>query len=103
MGIRFQTAHFVIYLAKLPDQDTARIGLAVSRRIGNAVARNRTKRRLRESFRCSLKSVLHPGSTMMIVARNGAAELKTQEVTEELKAALSRMAQRLEALPSADR
>ena len=39
----------------------------------------------------------------MIVARNGAAELKTQEVTEELKAALSRMAQRLEALPSADR
>lgn len=39
----------------------------------------------------------------MIVARNGAAELKTQEVTAELKPALSRMAERLEALPSLDR
>jgi ribonuclease P protein component len=102
LGIRFQTVHFVIYLAKLPDQEAARLGLAVSRRIGNAVARNRTKRRLRESFRCSLRAVLYPGSTIMIVARDGAAELKTQEVTAELKPAVSRMAKRLEALPRPD-
>lgn len=99
LGTRFQTAHFVIYLAQLPDQDAARLGLAVSRRIGNAVARNRTKRRVRESFRCSLKSMLHPGGALMIVARDGAAELKTQEVTAELKAALARIAQRPEAKP----
>ena len=103
LGIRFQTEHFVIYLTTLPDQDAARLGLAVSRRIGNAVARNRTKRRLRESFRCSLKTVLCPGSAIMVVAREGAAELKTQEVTAELKPALSRMTERLGAPARPDR
>ncbi len=60
-GIRTQTAHFVVYLVKLPDQTAARLGLAVSRQVGNAVVRNRIKRRLRESFRCSLRPVLGPG------------------------------------------
>jgi len=103
MGLRFQTTHFVIYLAQLPGQQAARLGLAVSRQIGNAVARNRIKRRLRESFRCTLKPMLHPGSALMVVARGGAAELKTQEVSAELKPALSRLAKRLEAAGSEDR
>ena len=100
LGIRGQSGHFVIYLAILPDQATARLGLAVSRQVGNAVARNRTKRRLRESFRCSLKPLLRPTSAVMIVARKGAADLKTQEVTAELYPILSRMAARLEAASS---
>jgi ribonuclease P protein component len=99
LGIRFQTEHFVIYLAKLPDQETARLGLAVSRQIGNAVARNRTKRRLRESFRCTLRSELGTYSALVVVARKGAAELKTQEVTAELKSPLSRMAAKLKIAP----
>jgi ribonuclease P protein component len=95
LGIRQQTRHFIVYLAVLPERKTARLGLAVSRQVGNAVVRNRTKRRLRESFRCSLKGVLGPANALVVVAHKGAVDLKTQEVTAELKPALSRMVAQL--------
>ncbi len=93
-GVRTQTAHFVVYLVKLPDQSAARLGLAVSRQVGNAVVRNRIKRRLRESFRCSLRPVVGPDGTIVVIARPGAAELMTPEVTAELKPVISRMAKK---------
>ncbi len=76
------------------------LGLAVSRRIGGAVTRNRIKRRLRESFRCGLRTVLPTASAVVIIARDGAGQLKTQEITAELTAPLSQMADKLEATRS---
>jgi ribonuclease P protein component len=46
----------------------SRLGLSVSRRVGNAVRRNRVKRMLRESFRLQPR-VLTRGYDLVIVAR----------------------------------
>ena len=50
------------------EDTTARLGLSVSRRVGNAVTRNRWKRRLREAFRHA-RGHLPPGLDLVIVVR----------------------------------
>ncbi len=46
-GRKVKTAHYTIYVERNPDQGHARIGLAVSKRNGNAVTRVRIKRQVR--------------------------------------------------------
>lgn len=50
----------------------ARIGFSVTKRVGNAVIRNRIKRRLREAIRRALVD-LPPGWDIVLVARSAAA------------------------------
>lgn len=43
--------HPLVVQARITDQAEPRLGLSIGRRVGNAVARNAVKRRLREAFR----------------------------------------------------
>jgi ribonuclease P protein component len=54
-----------------PTEDS-RIGLTVSSKVGNAVVRNRVRRRLRELFR-TRRGELPKGLDMVLIARNSAA------------------------------
>lgn len=54
-----------------PGAET-RVGLTVSSKVGNAVVRNRVRRRLRELFR-TRRSELPRGLDMVLIARNSAA------------------------------
>ena len=54
--------------ALLNDRPTSRLGLAVSKRCGNAVQRNRLKRRLREAFRLS-RAELPAGLDLVVQPR----------------------------------
>jgi ribonuclease P protein component len=87
-GVRFQTAHFVIYAHKAQTAMT-RLGVTVSRRIGNAVVRNRVKRRVRECFRLSLRTALPEGTDLIVIARDGAGDLASGAILGELATAIA--------------
>ena len=94
-GVRYQTAHFVFYAARLPDSDHTRLGVTVSRRIGKAVVRNRIKRRLRECFRLRLRPMLPLGTALAVIARIGAGHLRTPAIQAELETAILNLKGRL--------
>jgi ribonuclease P protein component len=84
-GERRASPHFVAVLAPSRTDAAAKLGLAVSRRVGNAVARNHVKRRVREWFRRA-RPTLPPNTDWVVIARAGAAELDGRAISAELGA-----------------
>lgn len=81
-GKRFQTEHFTIIFMK-NGLGIARLGITVTRKIGNAVKRNRIKRRVREYFRLH-KDLFPKDYDFVISAKKGSDTLDFLKVKEEL-------------------
>jgi ribonuclease P protein component len=60
-----------------------RLGIAAGRKAGNACARNRIKRRLREYFRLN-REKLPPETDIVFIALKDASTLNTQQLFQEL-------------------
>jgi len=60
-----------------------RVGLSVSRKVGNAVVRNRWKRLLREAFRLS-QHTLTAGLDFVLIPRSGPTEPTLETITTSL-------------------
>lgn len=67
-----------------------RYGITVTKRIGNAVVRNRMKRRFRELLRELLPSHGLPDADHVLIGREGGVERDFAKLREELTAALDR-------------
>ena len=74
---------------KLPDGATPRLGVVTSKKIGNAVARNRARRLLRESFRQHQHELVQP-IDLVLVARNSIAGKQFADVEKDYLTALKR-------------
>jgi len=91
-GMRIARPGFVL-LARPNGLDTMRYGITVTKKIGNAVVRNRMKRRFRELLRAALPAEGLAGHDHVLIGREGGVERDFAKLREELSAALSRAAE----------
>jgi len=71
------------------------IGITVTRKIGGAVVRNRTRRRLREALRQLLPGPAKPGHDYVVVARPAALRQPFAELAADLGGAFRGIERRL--------
>ncbi|MDD6485192.1 MAG: ribonuclease P protein component [Clostridiales bacterium] len=88
-GKSFAGGYVVVYAAKNKTAQN-RLGLTVSKSVGKAVMRNRTKRLIRESY-AHLEDGLVQGMDFIIVARNRAAGKAQQQIENDLRFVMDKL------------
>jgi ribonuclease P protein component len=89
-GRRAASGAFVILACPGKHPEHARLGLTVSRKVGNSVVRNRVKRRVREWFRRDGRS-LAAGLDVVVIARHAAAGLESGELGSQLSSLMQQL------------
>jgi ribonuclease P protein component len=89
--LRIARPGFVL-LAHPNQAESIRYGITVTKKIGNAVVRNRMKRRFRALLRELLPEAGLPGHDHVLIGREGGVERDFAQLRDELSAALARAA-----------
>jgi ribonuclease P protein component len=72
------------------DAGPARIGFTVTRKIGNAVARNRARRRLKEAARLLLRGQDLSGFDLVVIGRDATGGRNFADLMDDLRRALGK-------------
>ena len=82
-----------VVLQALPRNDAAplRLGFTVTKKVGNAVIRNRTRRRLKEAARLLLREQILTGVDLVLIGRDGTRARPFAALRQDLARALGRL------------
>jgi ribonuclease P protein component len=93
-GRKFVAGGLVLQVAKTPEHggdNEVRLGFTVTKKIGNAVVRNRAKRRLREVARAVLPLYGTPGHDYVLIGRDATLTRPFTSLIDDLKQALRKV------------
>jgi ribonuclease P protein component len=91
---KVQNQHFVALFDKSATGRT-RLGITVTKRVGNAVARNQLKRYVREFFRQHLHKI-EPGTDINIIVKNSASGIPSKEAFRSLQNIFRKIREKLD-------
>ncbi len=74
---------FIVYRYDSHTQDHFRLGISVSKKLGNAVVRNRIKRSIRESFTKHKEDIIP--ADFIVIARKPANDMSVDEINSSLE------------------
>ena len=89
-GVKAPAAAFVLQVRRRADAGPPRVGFTASKKVGNAVERNRVRRRLREVVRLRAADGMQPGHDYVLVGRRAALALPFEQLVADLTIALRR-------------
>jgi ribonuclease P protein component len=72
------------------DQGPLRLGFTVTKKVGNAVVRNRTRRRLKEAVRLVLRETPVQGADVVLIGRDSTRRRDFKTLQADIKRALDR-------------
>lgn len=91
---RIATPGFVLQARKRAEGDEIRVGFTCSKKVGNAVARNRAKRRLRALARIILPNSGQAGTDYVLIGRaQTTAQRDFTQMQDDLRRALRKLSQ----------
>jgi ribonuclease P protein component len=88
-GKSFANRQFVVYVMKQNGKPYSRLGLSVSKKMGNAVMRNHIKRYIKEIFR-EFADRLEVGNDYIIISRKPVSTMTHQEMRKSLEHVLKK-------------
>jgi ribonuclease P protein component len=80
----------VLQAVQREDQGPARIGFTVTKKIGNAVIRNRTRRRLKEAARLVLATGEVSGVDLVLIGREATRTRGFADLQQDMRRALAK-------------
>jgi ribonuclease P protein component len=80
----------VIQMLDRHDQGPTRLGFTVTRKVGNAVVRNRTRRRLKEAARLVLREQPTSGHDIVIIGRESTRTRPFAALLDDLRRAFAK-------------
>jgi len=90
-GAKVTAASFLLQARKRSDEGPVRCGFTVSKKVGNAVERNRVRRRLRDVVRLSSGKAMRAGHDYVLIGRRAALSAPFARMVEDFDGALRRI------------
>jgi ribonuclease P protein component len=90
-GIKIPAVAFVLQARDRKDRGPVRVGFTVSKKVGNAVERNRVRRRLREVVRLKSADALRAGHDYVLIGRRAALSAEFSQLAADYERALARL------------